>query len=96
MQRIVRGVRHRYRKTSLSQRLILGLILVVIATVVFSGLPAAIAMWLQLEHQVWLRVQDIQAATKALYDAERTRLKKLSGLIAARPTLYHLTEIGDV
>jgi PAS domain S-box-containing protein len=95
MQSIVRGIRHRYRQTSLSQRFILGIVLVVVATVVFSGLPAAIAMRLQLEHQVWLRVQDAQAATKGLYDAERTRLKKLCGLIAARPTLYRLTEQGD-
>ncbi len=53
-------------------------------------------MWRALERQVWLRVQDAQSATQGLYNAEITRLKKLAGLIAGRPTLYNLIQQGDV
>jgi PAS domain S-box-containing protein len=95
MRHIAKDFRQHTQKTSLSQRLILGLVLVVAAVIVFSGVPANIAMWLQLERQVWMRVQDAQAATQALYDAEITRLKKLGGLFAGRPTLYRLAEQGD-
>jgi hypothetical protein len=71
-------------------------VLLVIATIVFSGLPANIAKWRALERQVWLRVQDTQLATQGLYNAEITRVKKLAGLIAGRPTLYSLVQQGDV
>ncbi len=74
----------------------MSLVLVVIATIVFSGVPANIAMWRVLERQVWLRVKDAQSATQGLYGAEITRLKKLSGLIAGRPTLYNLIQTRDV
>lgn len=80
---------------NLSQRLVLSLVLVVVAMIIFSGIPANIAMWRALERQVWLRVQDAQSATQGLYNAEITRLKKLSGLIAGRPTLSNLIQQGD-
>ena len=95
MRSVFKGFRQRSQQASLSQRLILGLVLAVIAVIIFSGVPANIAMWMQLERQVWLRVQDAQASTQALYDAEVARLKKLAGLIAARPTLYDLLQHGD-
>jgi PAS domain S-box-containing protein len=95
MHSIVKRLRQHAQKASLSQRLILGLVLVVVAVIIFSGVPANIAMWLQLERQVWMRVQDAQAATQALYDAEITRLKKLAGLFAGRPTLFRLAGQGD-
>ena len=88
MHNIFKGIRQRSQQISLSQRLILGLVLVVVAIIIFSGVPANIAMWLQLERQVWEQVEDAQAATQALYDAEITRLMKLAGLFAGRPTLY--------
>lgn len=96
MHRLLNGIRQRFQQMNLSQRLILSLVLVVIATIIFSGLPANIAMWRALERQVWLRVQDAQSATQGLYNAEITRLKKLAGLIAGRPTLYNLIQQGDV
>ncbi len=81
---------------SLSQRLILNFVLVVVAIIVLIGIPTNLAMWRALESQVWLRVQDAQSATNGLYNAEITRLKKLAGLVAGRPTLYNLIQQGDV
>ena len=96
MRSVFKGFGQRFQSLSLSQRLILGVVLVVFAVVVFSGVPENIASWLQLERQIRLRVEDAQGATQALYDAEITRLKKLAGLIAGRPTLYHLVQQGDI
>jgi PAS domain S-box-containing protein len=95
MQHRLDGIRHRYQQMNLSQRLILNLVLVVVAIIVFIGIPTNLAMWRSLESQVWLRVQDAQSATMGLYNAEITRLKKLAGLIAGRPTLYTLIQEGD-
>ena len=96
MNRLFSGIRQRFQQMNLSQRLVLSLVLVVVAIIIFSGLPANIAMWRALERQVWLRVQDAQSATQGLYNAEINRLKKLAGLIAGRPTLYNLIQQGDV
>ncbi len=96
MRRFFNSIRQRVQQMNLSQRLILYLVLVVFAIIVFIGIPTNMAMWRALESQVWLRVQDAQSATRGLYDAEVTRLKKLSGLIAGRPTLYSLIQEGDI
>ncbi len=96
MNRFIIGIRKRLQRMNLSQRLILNLVLVVVAIIVFIGLPTNLAMWRSLENQVWLRVKDAQSATNGLYSAEVTRLKKLSGLIAGRPTLHNLLQQGDV
>jgi hypothetical protein len=96
MHRLLNGIRQRFHQMNLSQRLILNLVLVVIAIIVFIGLPTNFAMWREVENQVWLRVQDAQSATNGLYTAEVTRLKKLAGLIAGRPTLNNLIQQGDV
>lgn len=96
MRRFFDRIRQRFQKLSLSQRLILNLVLVVVAIIAFIGIPTNLAMWRALENQVWLRVQDAQSATQGLYNAEITRLKKLAGLIAGRPTLYNLIQQGDV
>jgi PAS domain S-box-containing protein len=96
MHRQVNGIRQHFQQMNLSQRLILSLVLVVVAIIVFIGLPTNLAMWKALEDQVWLRVQDAQSATNGLYNAEVTRLKKLSGIIAGRPTLYNLIQQGDI
>ena len=79
---MLRRILSRLRGTSIFRRLIVGMTLVVIATVIVGGLPAVGVMWFQLEQQIWLRVQDTQSATQGLYNAEITRLKKLAGLIA--------------
>jgi PAS domain S-box-containing protein len=96
MRRFINSIRQRFQQMNLSQRLILNLVLVVVAIIVFIGIPTNLAMWRALESQVWLRVQDAQSATKGLYNAEVTRLKKLSGLLAGRPSLYNLIQQGDV
>jgi PAS domain S-box-containing protein len=96
MHRLFFGIRTRFQRMNLSQRLILNLVLVVAAIIVFIGLPTNLVMWRALEDQVWLRVKDAQSATSGLYDAEVTRLKKLAGLIAGRPTLDNLIQQGDV
>ncbi len=96
MRSAIKGFQQRFQHLSLSQRLILGLVLVVVAVIIFSGVPADVAMWLQLERQIELRVEDSQTATHALYEAEVSRLKKLSGLIAGRPTLARLLQERDL
>jgi PAS domain S-box-containing protein len=96
MRKTFHGFRERLSKISLTQRLVLSLVLVVVAITVFSSLPTNIALWQQLDHQVWLRVQDAQSATLALYNAELPRLKKLAGLVAERPTLLTLVQQKDV
>ena len=96
MRRFLNNIRQRFQKMNLSQRLILNLVLVVVAIIFFIGIPTNLAMWRALESQVWLRVQDAQSATNGLYNAEVTRMKKLAGLIAGRPTLYSLIQQGDV
>jgi len=95
MRSFLQYIRQHYQKMNLSQRLILNLVLVVVAVIVFIGIPTNLAMWRALENQVWLRVQDAQSATGALYDAEVTRLKKVAGLISGRPTLYNLIQQRD-
>lgn len=85
-----------FRRASLARRLILSTILVVAATVVLGGLPAIVAIWLQLDQQVWLRVQGAQAATQALYDAGRDRLAGAATLVAERPTLCTLLQRQDI
>lgn len=92
----MRSILSHLRGTSISHRLILSMILVVIVTVIVGGLPAVGAIWLQLEQQIWLRVQAAQAATQALYDAERVRLADLAALTAERPTLCALMQRRDM
>ncbi|OGO62382.1 MAG: hypothetical protein A2029_02160 [Chloroflexi bacterium RBG_19FT_COMBO_47_9] len=96
MRSLINSLRQRFQKMNLTQRLVLSLVLVVVAIIVFIGIPTNLAMWRALERQVWLRVQDAQSATQGLYNAEITRLKKLAGLIAGRPTLYNLIQQSDL
>lgn len=96
MQRLLVGIRQYFQRMNLSQRLILSLVLVVVAIIVFIGLPTNLASWRSLESQVWLRVQDAQSATHGLYNAEITRMKKLAGLVAGRPTLYSLLQEKNI
>ena len=96
MSRILRSLRLSRQQASLSQRLILGIVLLVIVTVIVGGLPAVGVIWLQLEQQTQLRVQNAQAATQAFYEAERVRLAQLAELLAGRPTLCALIQRHDV
>ena len=96
MRNGLKGVGRRLKQLKLSQRLIIGLVLVVVIVILVSGVPANIAMWRQLEQQVWEQVEHGQDATQALYQAETARLKKLAGLFAGRPTLQRLVEQGNL
>ena len=89
-------LRRRIHEVSLSQRLIIGLVLALIAIIIFSGLPANFAMFIQLARQVWLRVKDAQASTQALYDNEVARMGKRAELFAGRPTLHRLIQEKDI
>lgn len=91
----MRKIRAFLRRTSIPQRIILGMVFLVLITVLLISLPAVGASWRQLEQQVWLRVQNSQSATQALYHAERTRLINITALIAKRPTLCALLQSGD-
>ncbi len=82
--------------TSISHRLILNTILIVITAIVIGGLPAIWAIWLQLENQVWERVQHTQTTTLSLYDAERDRIETLAGLVAQDQALCILLQHGDM
>lgn len=83
------------RRKSISYYLLPGLILVVVATVIAAALPAIAAVWIQLERQIWLRVESAQAATLSLYAEEYERLDTVAGLIAQRPTLCVLVGQRD-
>jgi two-component system phosphate regulon sensor histidine kinase PhoR len=95
MMNVLKGFVQRAQHISLSQRLIVGLVVALIAIIIFSGLPANIAMWVQLERQVWGRVEDAQAATQALYENEIARLAKRAELFAGRPTLQRMLQESD-
>lgn len=73
-----------------ARRLILSMILVAILTMAIGGLPVIVMIWVQLEQQVRLRVQNAQVGTQALYDVERARLMDAARLVSESPTLCSL------
>ncbi len=77
------------------RRLILSMILIVILTVALGGLPAIIAIWMQLEQQVQLSVNNAQISTQALYQVERDLLMDVATLVSERPTLCSLVYQQD-
>lgn len=85
-----------FRAASFTRRLILSMILVVAVTVMLGGLPAIVMIWGQLENQIWLRVQNAQGSTQALYVAEQNRLAGAVQLVAERPTLCNLLAQPDI
>jgi PAS domain S-box-containing protein len=84
------------RGTSISRRLILSTILIVVITIVIGGLPALWAIWRQLEKQILVRIQDTQAATLSLYDAQRNQVETMARLIANNQTLCTLMQHNDL
>src|SRR3990172_8412064 len=86
----------RPRQASIYRWLTLGMTLVVILTVFFGGLPAIGIIWLQLEHQVQLRVLNAQSSTQALYTAEQKNFLQQTQLVSERPTLCALLHRLDV
>jgi signal transduction histidine kinase len=92
---MLQRLRQTLSQRTTSRALILSMILVVIVTVITGGLPAVLAISSELEQQVWLRVEDGQATTQALYQAETEKMATLSALIAQRPTLCSLLSEQD-
>ena len=81
---------------SLSARLIVAFVTVILATTVAAGVPAYCLVRAQLEQQAWGRVSDGGHATLALLRSEQTRLVNLAILTAERPTLNALLQQKDV
>jgi PAS domain S-box-containing protein len=79
---------------SLSTRLIVTFVAVIVATTVAAGVPAYWLVRSQLEQQAWARVADGERITLALLEAEQARLADLAALTAQRPTLQTLLEGG--
>ena len=80
------------RQTSIYQWLTSGIVLIVLATVLFGGMPALILIWWQLERQVQMRVTAAQSSTQALYTAEQRNLLQLTQLVSERPSLCALMQ----
>jgi two-component system phosphate regulon sensor histidine kinase PhoR len=80
---------------SLSARLIVAFVTVILATTIAAGMPATYLIRAQLEQQAWGRVSDGGRATLALLRNEQTRLVNLAILTAERPTLNTLLQQGD-
>lgn len=81
---------------SLSARLIVATIVVVVLTAIVAGVPAYWLISVRLEQQAWERVSDGERVTAALFEAEQDRLADLSALTAQRPTLQRLLAVGDL
>ncbi len=82
-------------QSSLGQHLARRTLLVMLLVVLMTTVPAVVVTYLQLERQVWLRVEAAQASTLALYADERRRIAEMAALVARRPTLCALVEQGD-
>ncbi len=81
---------------SLSARLVVATIVVVVLTAVVAGMPAYWLVSARLEQQAWARVSDGGRVTAALFEAEQGRLADLSALTAQRPTLQRLLAEGHL
>jgi PAS domain S-box-containing protein len=79
---------------SLSTRLIVTFVAVIVATTVAAGVPAYWLVRSQLEQQAWARVADGERITLALLEAERARLADLATLTTQRPTLQTMLREG--
>ena len=80
---------------SLSTRLFIGFVAVIVATAVLAGGPAYWLVRRQLERQAWARVEDGGRVTLTLLEVEEDRLRNLVELTAQRPTLQNLLRQGD-
>ena len=80
---------------SLSARLTVAFVTVILATTIAAGVPAYYLVRAQLEQQAWGRVSDGGRATLTLLRSEQTRLVNLAILTSERPTLSALLKQGD-
>jgi PAS domain S-box-containing protein len=80
---------------SLSTRVVVAFVAVIVLTTIGSGVPAYWLIRTELEQQAWAHVADGGRATLALIEAEQTRLVDMAVLTAQRPTLRRLLREGD-
>ncbi len=88
-------MRQRLADTSLTARLVAGMVVLIILTTLSAGVPAYLLTRSQLEQQAWQQVAATQRATASLYTAAQNRLDDLTQLLSERPTLRRLIQDGD-
>lgn len=86
---------YKFDVRSLSTRMVLSFIGLVILTAMAAGLPAVWLISRQLNRQAWAQVQQGSRATQALYHAQSQELANLAMLTAQRPTLQQLLTDND-
>lgn len=77
---------------SLSTRLFLSFLALILLTTLSAGIPAYLLTRAQLERQAWSQVDGAQRATRSLLRAEEERLANLAILFAERPTLQRIAQ----
>ncbi len=80
---------------SLSTRLIVAIVLVIVVTTFAAGVPAYQIVRDQLDQQAWERVADGGRVALTLFEAEQASLLDLAMLTAQRPTLRTLLQTND-
>lgn len=80
---------------SLSIRLILASVIIILITTIAAGVPAFWIINAELENQAWERLEDGETATQAFLQAEQERVLNLATLAAQRPRLQDLLLSGD-
>ncbi|MFN8439423.1 MAG: HAMP domain-containing sensor histidine kinase [Caldilineaceae bacterium] len=73
-----------------STYLILGVVILIIASTLSAGAPAYWLTRTQLEAQTWSNLQDAARSVHSLLNAEQERLRNLARLFSERPTLHQL------
>lgn len=73
-----------------STYLILGVVILIIASTLSAGAPAYWLTRTQLEAQTWSNLQDATRSVHSLLNAEEERLQNLARLFSERPTLHQL------
>ena len=80
---------------SLSTRMVLSFIALVLLTVSAVGIPAIWLIQDRMSQQAWSQVEQAMRASKALYAARETEIADLAVLTAQRPTLRDLVTQGE-
>src|SRR3972149_7271448 len=75
---------------SFSTQIIVVVVAIILVTTVASGAPVFWFIRMELDNQVWARVEDGGRATLALLEAEKSNLANLATLTSQRPTLISL------
>jgi PAS domain S-box-containing protein len=84
------------RKTySLSIRLILASVIVILITTIAAGVPAFWIISAELDDQAWHHLKDGETATQAFLQTEKERILNLTTLAAQRPRLQSLLLSGN-